>query len=90
MYMCFKISFLFLLDLGSLSDCTDCDPGYYCDAPGLTLPRAQCDPGYLCYSGATTSTPKDVATQGGERCTRGGYCLLGMASYMYFQSRLGI
>lgn len=63
-----------------LDKCTACDPGYYCDAPGLTLPRDQCDAGYLCYSGATTSTPKDITTQGGELCTRGGYCLKGMIS----------
>ncbi|WAR09797.1 hypothetical protein MAR_034873 [Mya arenaria] len=66
-----------MVNLVALDSCTQCDTGYYCDAPGLTLPRDQCDAGYLCYSGAVTSTPVNNATQGGERCPRGGYCLKG-------------
>ena len=61
--------------LKSAEECTACDPGYYCDAPGLTFPRGQCDPGYICKGGAVTSSPTDGVT--GELCPRGGYCLIG-------------
>ena len=44
----------------------------YCNARGLTRPRAQCDPGYICIRGAYTSTPTDNVT--GSICPRGGYC----------------
>lgn len=53
-----------------------CDPGSYCDAPGLLQPRGPCDPGYLCFRGASTSAPTDGAT--GSLCPAGGYCTLGM------------
>ena len=59
----------------ALSDCPLCDPGWYCDAPGLLTPRAQCDPGFVCYEGAYTSTPTDGMT--GEICPAGGFCVIG-------------
>ena len=59
----------------ALEGCDLCDPGWYCDAPGLTTPRAPCDPGYVCYEGAYTSDPTDGVT--GEICPAGGYCPLG-------------
>ena len=62
-------------DLVRVEDCTGCDPGSYCDAPGLLQPRGPCDPGYLCYRNATTSAPTDGVT--GELCPAGGYCVLG-------------
>ena len=58
-----------------MTDCHLCDPGMYCDAPGLLGPRAPCDPGYECWLGATTSSPTDGVT--GDYCTAGGYCPLG-------------
>ncbi|XP_071505048.1 uncharacterized protein [Diadema antillarum] len=60
---------------GALTDCPQCDPGWYCDAPGLQAPRAQCDPGFICYGGAYTSTPTDGVT--GEICPAGGFCVTG-------------
>lgn len=34
------------------SECTACDPGKYCDTPGLIEPAGECDPGHFCESGA--------------------------------------
>ncbi|XP_023933458.1 uncharacterized protein LOC106181652, partial [Lingula anatina] len=62
-------------NLEQMTDCRLCDPGMYCDAPGLLQARGQCDPGFLCYSGATTSAPNDNTT--GVICPRGGYCTSG-------------
>lgn len=62
-------------NLQAMDNCNLCDPGYYCDAPGLLNPRDQCDPGYVCIEGATTSGPKDGVT--GHLCPAGGYCLKG-------------
>jgi hypothetical protein len=64
-----------LSDLESFDNCTICDRGWYCDAPGLLQARAPCDPGYVCYAGATTSGPIDGVT--GELCLAGGYCPVG-------------
>ncbi|CAC5381825.1 unnamed protein product [Mytilus coruscus] len=61
--------------LPSLESCPLCDPGQYCDAPGLLQPRAPCDPGYICILGATSSSPTDGVT--GSLCPAGGYCVLG-------------
>ena len=69
----------------SLEGCSLCDPGWYCDAPGLTTPRAPCDPGYVCYEGAYTSDPTDGTT--GEICPAGGYCPLGkIAGFVIVQN----
>ena len=70
-----SILIFIFLGLPSLESCPLCDPGMYCDAPGLLQARAPCDPGYLCYSGATSSSPTDGVT--GELCPAGGYCVLG-------------
>lgn len=47
----------------------------YCDAQGLSIPRAQCDPGYVCYGGAYTGTPNDGVT--GQPCPEGTFCVTG-------------
>lgn len=39
-----------------------CDPGKYCDTPGLLDVRGPCDAGYLCHGGAYTSGPVDGVT----------------------------
>lgn len=65
-----------ITELEALTDCPLCDPGWYCDAPGLKQPRAPCDPGFVCYGGAKESGPVDGVT--GELCPAGGYCTLGM------------
>lgn len=43
--------------LRKISDCIDCDAGYYCDQRGLTAPAGLCDPGYYCLDGSYTSAP---------------------------------
>ena len=53
------------VDLENVDNCTLCDPGKYCDTPGLMDVRGPCDAGYLCYRGAYTSGPVDGIT--GER-----------------------
>ncbi|OQS02383.1 hypothetical protein THRCLA_21431 [Thraustotheca clavata] len=40
----------------SLSECTSCPPGYYCEGNGLSLPTDVCAAGYYCTSGAQTPT----------------------------------
>lgn len=47
----------------------------YCDAQGLSIPRAQCDPGYVCFGGAYTGTPNDGVT--GRPCPEGTFCVTG-------------
>ena len=43
--------------LAAEGDCTQCDPGYYCDQPGLTAPFAPCYAGFYCELGATAPNP---------------------------------
>ena len=70
------------LGLKSADECTSCDKGSYCDAPGLTQRRGACDPGYICTGGATSSSPTDGVT--GDVCPAGGYCLIGMLVFFFF------
>ncbi|XP_022100039.1 zonadhesin-like [Acanthaster planci] len=69
----------------SLSDCTACDPGKYCQFEGATSYTNSCDPGYFCIRGAWTAQPDDFSnyTDGdclcpsiatGGRCQPGYYC----------------
>lgn len=82
-YQIFAYSCNFVFSgLPSLESCPLCDPGQYCDAPGLLQPRAPCDPGYICILGATSSSPTDGVT--GSLCPAGGYCVLGTKSSKIF------
>jgi hypothetical protein len=54
-----------------------CDPGMYCNANLLIAPVGNCNAGYYCTSGATTNTPTNDATQGGNVCPAGSYCEAG-------------
>ena len=54
------------------TQCTACDPGYYCDTEGKNNVTGLCDPGYYCVSRAVSSAPRDGPT--GGLCPRGGYC----------------
>jgi hypothetical protein len=40
----------------SISDCTSCSPGYYCEGTGNIFPTGQCLDGYYCTGGSSTST----------------------------------
>lgn len=55
--------------------CSSCDPGKYCQTPGLTAPEGDCATGHWCMFGANTSTPTDGTT--GDVCPQGSYCPVG-------------
>jgi len=61
------------------SECTQCLPGYYCDAEGLMEPSGLCVSGYYCSLGALTATPVNLANEGGEMCPPGYFCPRGTA-----------
>lgn len=57
------------------ASCSSCDPGKYCQTPGLTAPEGDCATGHWCMFGANTSTPTDGTT--GDVCPQGSYCPVG-------------
>lgn len=59
--------------LQAASDCTDCTPGYFCDATGLVEPTGICDEGFYCSGGSNSSSPPSVSATGGP-CPIGKYC----------------
>jgi hypothetical protein len=63
--------------LASAGECTPCDYGTYCGAPGLTAPSGPCGPGHYCLLGATGPQPSDGAT--GDECDPGFVCGYGSA-----------
>ena len=60
----------------SLSECQNCTPGYYCNAPALEWPTDLCDAGFYCTSGADAASPSTVTATGGP-CPVGKYCVQG-------------
>lgn len=60
------------------ADCTLCDPGKYCDTPGLTAPAGDCEADHYCDSAATRSNPETEAW--GYLCPEGSYCPQGIRS----------
>ena len=64
-----------VVELIDVTECTECDPGKYCDSLGMTSVAGKCDPGFLCFGNATTSNPNDNIT--GSICPVGGYCPAG-------------
>ena len=55
--------------LAAQAECTQCDPGFYCDRPGLTAPFASCYAGFYCELGATAPNPDAEAW--GYHCPAG-------------------
>ena len=45
-----------------------CEPGKACTTVALAIADADCTAGYYCQSGATTATPTNLATEGGDQC----------------------
>ena len=45
-----------------LTQCTDCDGGYYCGESNATAPTGFCDAGYYCQSGVDRPNPDNAAT----------------------------
>lgn len=44
-----------------VTQCKDCDGGYYCSVEGATNVTGPCDPGYYCQSGVDRSNPDNAA-----------------------------
>lgn len=57
--------------LGSVSQCTPCTAGSYCETTGLTAPTGLCEPGYYCPTGQTTSRPEAFMCTPGNMCEAG-------------------
>lgn len=74
-------------NLASLTECTPCSPGKFCDTRGLIAPTGLCDPGYYCTGGSPLSSPGSNPTEEapwvallgnyGSICPPGGYCPAG-------------
>ena len=60
------------------SDCSACDPGYYCPGYGNTAATLNCSAGYYCSSGSSMAQPTDGVT--GDVCPVGSYCPTGSGS----------
>ena len=53
--------------LESEAECTQCDGGHYCEAPGLDEPTGLCSAGYYCQYGVDTPAPSNNNTGFGGR-----------------------
>ncbi|KAM4652057.1 LOW QUALITY PROTEIN: uncharacterized protein O3C94_014393 [Discoglossus pictus] len=56
-----------------LEHCLPCDPGHFCNRPGLSSPTGTCDEGYFCRGGSFSSQPSMVTSSGGP-CPPGYFC----------------
>ncbi|XP_070551430.1 uncharacterized protein [Ptychodera flava] len=65
--------------LEDASECTQCDPGYYCSETGAVNTTGPCAEGYYCELGVDTPSPYNNNTGYGGPCTEGTYCPLGSA-----------
>jgi hypothetical protein len=59
--------------LHDVSQCTQCDPGYYCDTANMLTPAGKCLAGFYCILGATAPN----GTSSGGECPQGTYCMQG-------------
>lgn len=63
--------------LQDVTECTPCDPGSYCGAPGLTAVSGLCSAGYYCHSGVDTPAPSNNNTGlGGMRMVQDLFSLV--------------
>ncbi|XP_077105722.1 uncharacterized protein LOC143764221 isoform X2 [Ranitomeya variabilis] len=53
--------------------CELCEPGYFCDRPGLAAPNGPCVEGYYCTRASVSPHPAEVASSGGP-CPAGHFC----------------
>lgn len=65
------------IELTQESECTKCDPGFFCSEPGSASPTGLCDAGFVCVVGSDTPRPDGSDTSMGEPCPAGGYCEAG-------------
>ncbi|KAI4538854.1 hypothetical protein MG293_011121, partial [Ovis ammon polii] len=54
------------------SDCSPCEPGFYCPLPGLASVSGPCSAGFYCTQGASVPNPSDGTT--GDLCPLGHFC----------------
>ncbi|XP_051895658.1 neurogenic locus notch homolog protein 3-like [Pristis pectinata] len=64
--------------LSSVTECSPCTPGLYCDVEGLASPSGPCFPGHYCVLGARTGNP--FGDQTGDKCPPGYFCPSGTDS----------
>ncbi|XP_013387786.1 multiple epidermal growth factor-like domains protein 11 [Lingula anatina] len=62
--------------LTTSTECTLCDPGWYCPTPGLTASWGECTAGHYCELGATAASPRNETW--GYLCPVGHYCPQGI------------
>ncbi|XP_014845642.1 PREDICTED: uncharacterized protein LOC106919650 isoform X3 [Poecilia mexicana] len=67
-----------LADRMSLSHCSPCPSGYFCNSDALTEPSGLCSPGHFCSQGSTESSP--VSQPYGDVCPLGHFCPQGSGS----------
>lgn len=72
-YPCPAGSFGARAGLASLSECTPCPAGKYCQTSGNSSWTGACSAGYFCLGNATSPTPTDGIT--GNLCQPGSYCV---------------
>ncbi|KAM3922961.1 uncharacterized protein RB166_012036 [Leptodactylus fuscus] len=53
--------------------CMLCEPGYFCDRPGLATPNGPCDEGYYCTGASVSPHPPEITSSGGP-CPAGHFC----------------
>ncbi|XP_035765653.1 zonadhesin [Neolamprologus brichardi] len=62
----------------SLSDCSLCPSGFFCNSSALTEPSGPCSPGHFCSPGSTEPSP--VSQTYGDVCPMGHFCPQGSGS----------
>ncbi len=61
--------------LANITECTQCDGGFYCAWPNATNVTGPCDASYYCRSGSDSNTPTSGVTAGdADLCPAGFYC----------------
>ena len=81
MPLCPSGSYSIQRGLTNVTECTLCDPGYYCADPGQNFTTAKCFPGWYCGMGAANAMGSlgELGGDAGE-CPEGFYCLEGTGS----------
>jgi hypothetical protein len=65
------------------SNCTQCVPGAYCNATGLTAPSGLCDAGYFCAGGNSQARPAAGLCGLGTACPQGSSAAVGCPAGRY-------
>jgi len=55
----------------SISDCSNCTGGFYCNSTGLSAVAGPCAPGYFCPSGQQVRSPPEYICPKGHFCQEG-------------------